>query len=452
MLAAALLFAPHRAAAQTADEPVMVAVIVSPTSGSATDTAKQDTASTATETEKLPPSNTLITEPPAKQTTATSAPATDAAPATATQTAQPATAPAPETATQTIPAPGKKTPADKNTSQQAEKTADQPTEQPPAQATPTPPPESNEPFMLPAQYSVRSDPMLTEEDAKSRASSLRIAGYHPFVRQQKTASGDTYYVLELGRFNDLSLAVGLLLKIKQMDQNFYIAGTAAAPTATGDTSISDRLDTVLPTKTDTAEQLQLLASQAKKQNEIVTTTTTGGEGVEKLVVRRIIRPADKGVATAKAGTKSKPPVIVSAASKPPENISTTRISAAPKRSASVQQKLRNAAWNMREDGFDVFYEHEAEKLPEGVLVGVFDSENDALGLADELKSYGYTISVIQEEGGGLYQVLADPNSTVGDVSVMTDDKIKPYKQSEDFKPPSDPTANALLGLMKSGPR
>jgi cell division septation protein DedD len=418
--AAAAVILVSRPAAADAPEPVMLAVVIGTQSGTEGNTNQQQPAESATATEPLPPSNTLISEPPPK-----------------TQSQQ-ATQPQP------IPSPAPETPAAATSTQQIPQQA--------ATQTVQPAPAGNEPYQLPAQYSVTSGPMLTESDAKSRADSLRAAGYHPFIKQRKTPSGDTYFTLELGRFNDMDLALGLLMKIKLIDPDYYITGASAAG---GGGTISGRLADVLPTRKDGDEQLQLLETQVKNQNQ----HAAGGgkarsqtqDGVERLIVRKIIRPQDKGTAAAGVGAKPKTPVGGGATSSAATVVGFTQPVTPSVRSLSVQQKIRNTAWNMREDGFDVYYEREAEPSPEGVLVGIFDSEKDALSLADELKGYGYSVSVIQEDSGGLYQVLADPESVAGDISVITEDKIGKFRQSTEFKPPADPTANALLGLMKSQP-
>jgi len=69
-------------------------------------------------------------------------------------------------------------------------------------------------------FIVRSGPILAESDKNRRTDVLRIAGYHPAAEKVTVSGGGVYFIIVLGRFWDLSLAVDLLMKLKQIDPIF----------------------------------------------------------------------------------------------------------------------------------------------------------------------------------------------------------------------------------------
>jgi cell division septation protein DedD len=307
----------------------------------------------------------------------------------------------------------------------------------------------------PAMFVVRSGALPAESDKSRRVDALRTAGYHPIVKKETTPEGGEYFVIELGRFWDMELAVDLLAKIKPFDSDFFIVATQAN-IAGGETLTGDRLSKIFPYEGE--DSLDLLKKQVSKPKPLVA-VATNEEGNERLIVRRLIRPEDKGSAKptqdlqvtvgrgAKTGGESANPRSDLAPGGPVFAVHQPQQVA--KGAAPVSDVLRQAAWNMRENGFDVYLEDEKKAGPEGVLVGIFEQKDEALGLADELKSYGYAVSVIQQEDAdGKYQVFADVKNTSADISVITPEGLSQYKGTKGFNPPADSASDTLLELSQ----
>jgi len=302
-------------------------------------------------------------------------------------------------------------------------------------------------------YIVRSGPILTEQDKNQRVQLLKLAGYHPVVKKETLKEGKVFYILELGRFTEMSMAVDLLLKLKDTSSDFFIVGTGNGV----DLLAGSGLKEIFPGKGMEGEEDNLTLLSAHAANFKTAGISSNNENVEKLIVRKLIRPGDKGIAKPVQDTASSNPAkVVSpkvASLLPASNKIIMRkpnIESTEGASLSVRERLLKIAWQMREGGYDVRLEDEDKPGPEGKLVGIFNRKEDALDLAQELKEYGYAVNVIQEEnGGGLFGVYADPESVSGDISVITPDTLKQYKQKKGFIPPEDTSADTLLNLMQS---
>lgn len=302
-------------------------------------------------------------------------------------------------------------------------------------------------------YIVRSGSILTEQDKNQRVQLLKLAGYHPVVKKETLKEGKEFYILELGRFTEMSMAVDLLLKLKETSSDFFIVGTGNGI----DLLAGSGLKEIFTGKGMKDEEDNLTLLSAHAANFKTAGISSNNENVEKLVVRKLIRPGDKGIAKPAQDTASSTPAKVVSPKVtsllPASNkiiMRKANIESTEGASLSVRERLLKIAWQMREGGYDVRLEDEDKPGPEGKLVGIFNSKEDALDLAQELKEYGYAVNVIQEEnGGGLFGVYADPESVSGDISVITPDTLKQYKQKKGFIPPEDASADTLLNLMQS---
>lgn len=351
---------------------------------------------------------------------------------------------------------------------------------PPPQATPPPEQpeqpavETQEPARVgeiatPLLYVVSSSPIISEEDMKRRADALRGRGYHPVTVKVQTSEGGEFYVLELGRLAEMELALNLLFRVKEIDQDFFIVGTIAT-SREGDGLLpqdAGKLFPLFPSRAGEGgeDSLKLLAGLAvgPKTGEAYISVGEGGE--ERLVVRRRIEPGDKGIA--KSGSSGKATARPKNETGEPGESGRTGSAAggadtggraAPtakqmQRPAapqpSVKESLRSIAWDMRAQGFDVYLEDESFQGPEGVLVGMFDRKEDALELAGELQSYGYAVNVIQETGlSDVYYVYADPENLSREMMVITPETLEEYQTRDNFNPPPNPSIDALLDLSK----
>gem|GEM_PF-1806127 len=417
LIAAALIILASNANAQTA----ATSTVTIP-GATATITAPEPTATATTTVPAPPPSNTLIAEP---------IPGAIANPAV-----EPAKAPLSQASTATLNAP-----AATSTIATVAATSTVPIAQPVPAPIVEPP--------APAMFIVRTGPMLTEKDKDRRAGMLRAAGYHPITKKETVPGGGEYFLLELGRFWDMALAVDLLFKIKQLDSDFFIVGTQISSGA-GDMPIGDRLNQLFPHK-DGEDSLKLLENKISANKPAPAAVDSSDEGTEKLIVRRVIRLSDKGTAKPKQSAPvSGGGASVKADRAPGGAVFVPNLpQPVSKTPEPILDKLRQAAWNMRENGFDVYLEDEKHTSPEGVLVGIFENKDDAVSLAEELKGYGYTVSIIQQEDiAAKYRVYADPQSASGDISVITPDTLRQYNENSAFNPPSNPASDSLLELSQ----
>ncbi len=301
-------------------------------------------------------------------------------------------------------------------------------------------------------FIVRSAPILTRQDKDERVQILKSAGYHPVVRRETMMEGREFFVLELGRFAEMEMAVDLLLKLKNVATDFFVAGTKNEGNILKGGILKE-----LYSGADGEDEnaMDLLAGHAAiaRSNAV----SSDSESVERLIVRKLIRAGDKGMAgragdekgALAAATLKSAGVPLSASSRM-FRMKTADMEPAEGASLSVREQLLKVAWRMREGGYDVRLEDEDKPGPEGKLVGIFNNKEDSIELARELQEYGYSVTVIQgENGSGLFGVYTDPESVSGDISIITPDVLGRYKQKKGFVPPEDAPADTLLKLMRT---
>ncbi len=340
----------------------------------------------------------------------------------------------------------------------------------PGDAAAIPAPEAaSEPAAARKLFVVRSSPILTDKEYERRAALLSIEGYHPVKREETASNGDKYLTIEMGMFSEMTAATDLLMRIKQIDSDFYVVGTQLTRAATG--GLLDDMEHIFPgagraravlPSGSSEDSLSLLLAQAAGPKTGSVAVKTSGDGVEKLVVRRLIRPGDMGMAT---GATIEPSFAAAAIPRggsargaegglammragPRPATADSRISRSPS-PEPISEKLRKIAWSMRAEGVDVYLEDESFKGPEGVLVGMFDRQNEAAELGRELQEYGYAVNIIMETGlKDMYYVYADPDSAATDMMIVTPEATDPYRASDAFAPPLDPGVEALLRMSK----
>ncbi|HPI77877.1 MAG TPA: hypothetical protein PLK80_14185 [bacterium] len=318
-------------------------------------------------------------------------------------------------------------------------------------------------------FIVRSSPIITDKEYERRAALLSIEGYHPFKREETASNGDKYFTIEMGTFSEMTAATDLLMRIKQIDSDFYVVGTQSTRSATG--GLLDEMEHIFPgagraravlSSGSAEDSLSLLLAQAAGPKTGSVAVKTSADGVEKIVVRRMIKPGDMGTAPGGAAEPSFTAAAIPrgssargaddspalARSGPRAATADSRISRTPS-PEPVSEKLRKIAWSMRAEGMDVYLEDESFKGPEGVLVGMFDRQSEAAELGRELQEYGYAVNIIMETGlKDMYYVYADPESAATDMMIVTPEATDPYRASDAFSPPLNPGVEALLNMSK----
>lgn len=320
-------------------------------------------------------------------------------------------------------------------------------------------------------FIVRSSPILTDKEYERRAAALSIEGYHPFKREETASNGDKYFTIEMGTFSEMAPATELLMSIRRIDSEFFVVGTQTTRTATG--GLLDEMDHIFPgagtgrartmPQTGSAEDsLSLLLAQAAGPKTGTVAVKSSGDGIEKLVVRRLIKPGDMGAAAGAAIEPTFAAAAIPRGGQPSAGDTGAALSRTGPRAATadsrisrtpapepVSEKLRRIAWAMRAEGLDVYLEDESFKGPEGVLVGMFDRQNEAAELGKELQDYGYAVNIIMETGlKDMYFVYADPESATTEMMIVTPEATDPYRASDVFAPPRNPGVEALLKMSK----
>ncbi len=321
------------------------------------------------------------------------------------------------------------------------------TSQPP-QTTPVPsaPPTTPSPSIN--KYIVRSRPISDNTELLKFKTSLEVLGYKPILHGYTAPSGEQSTVVELGSFNRIDLAVGLMTQLGKYSADFFIVETTTE-TRTISTGIIDRsaISGILPhhTGSDSTDQIKLVTNAIKSAPSGTLPPNaqraelpgppqptphfhTGGIIASDTTPQSIIRT--------KMTTFDTPPEEPPAPAQP---LDTTR--------DSLGYVLTQTAWKMRERGFDVYIEDESFQRPEGILVGYYADREDAMSLASDLVSYDYSVNVVYEASmGSMYYVYADPLGTASEILVIEPGLLNQYSPRDSFTPPSDPLADSLLNF------
>lgn len=218
-------------------------------------------------------------------------------------------------------------------------------------------------------FIIRTRPAYSADALAPEKDKLLRAGYHPSVKEERVQGrDDSVFYLELGVFDNLDDALPLFVTLRQEGFQVFIFSSGAPLPATE--------TPILP-----AALAQRFFPEMKKS------------GVDQLEL--IMRIADG----------RKPPGGDAAASTPPTGSTPVGIARAPlgdsqRRDSPIRRRLRDYAWRLREKGYSVFVEGESEITGDGVLIGVFEAYDDAVDLAGEMSSYGYSMKILKETRGG----------------------------------------------------
>jgi len=315
-----------------------------------------------------------------------------------------------------------------------------------------PPPEKVEP--APAQqpppaagppvYIVRSRPFVDKNEKDALEALLLDHDYHPSVVEQKLPGRDAQYIVEMGRFDSMHHAVGLLLQVKELTDEFFIVRSGgsqkeSASATAGGLFSGGGLQDVFPGRgggndTDVIELLGDIP-ELEPPAPLPMTGLERENAVAKLQRQKapkMIEDFNEAEGIVKSSPRPGPPVASGGKVQP----------------APLKNRIRDIAWEMRERGFGVYLEKESFKHPEGIMVGVFDSREGAKELAEELVGYGYAVNVIHEVyGDGRFYVYADPENTTRGITFIDPDKIEEHRVTNEFNPPPDPLADPLLNMI-----
>jgi hypothetical protein len=274
------------------------------------------------------------------------------------------------------------------------------------------------------KFIVRSAPFAGKDEAVKLSNGISAGGYHPVIQTEKAGS-DEYYYLEMGAFDNLDTALGLVAQLKSFGGDFFImdgSGDGNAPMSKAALVNPGKMAKIFPYNgVPTVDQLSLLMNMAPP-------VTTGNDSTSNNQA-----PAGKPEFK-KAGPKVLEKDTV-------KKIDTPDLSPAAK-------TLREMAWDLRGNGYEVYFDGETYKGPEGTLVGMFDNGDDADDLQSELESYGYEVKVEEKEmeTGTKYMVFAVVDDTPPQIMTPDDVRDKYTSPDNDFNPPEDETINELLKL------
>ncbi|MEW6200362.1 MAG: hypothetical protein AB1546_00170 [bacterium] len=229
-------------------------------------------------------------------------------------------------------------------------------------------------------FIVRSHSYLKPEDYQLLLQKLKDEGYHPFVREEKTGD-EKFFYLELGTFAEVKTALPLVMELRSKGYAFFIY-TATGEAQGGEAILSPlAAEKIFPAAGANADHLGMLTDIARGR--------APAAPVEVAIKSRM--PA-----------RITPPVAPGAAVK----------SVLPSAESPVRERLREFAWDMRENGYSVYVEGESIVFPEGILLGMFDNREDADDLADEIGSYGYKVHIVTEtDDGERYFVYVEQESS-----------------------------------------
>ncbi len=387
---------------------------------------KQDVANKATAVSPKTEAK-VKTEAKTKAKTATAAAAPEPTPATAPEK-NAATTPTASTVKKTAQKPPEKQPVDENAEKKPAETAAVDKKPSPTRKT--------EEDTSPKRFLVRSVALTADNDLVDLINKLIKHGYHPVILEETLDSGDKFFYLDMGRFDDAQSAVQLLVYLRAYSNDFFVLGTGSARGPGSGLLSSTKLDEIFPGDGSGGKDLLAMLSASDfavglydrdriiKEPVAEATSDTGG--------RKSGGVNESGIATG--------PVL-----------KVTQPSLVGYEGIPLEKKLRDLAWEMRGRGFDVYLEDETFTKPQGVLVGIFQNQDEALDLSKELQGYGYAVNVIFESGmEDAYFVYADPDSSTREITVVKPDEIDKFRVKDEFSPPDQPVADALLNLSKNG--
>ncbi len=306
------------------------------------------------------------------------------------------------------------------------------------------------------KYLVRSSPILTETDAQERMKALEAEGYHPIAREELIGDNDKFFVLDMGRFNKIELAINMLEKVREIDPDFFIVGTRFVRSEYKGLFSNMEMDTMFPHISGDGgeDSLALLTGQVAGPKTGAAVVKMEGDSQEKLIVRKNINGDEEGIDPSDnnfrliAGSAEQNLELDETETGQKENIPKEHDSV--KQRMLVHEKLQEMAWDMRAQGLSVYLENESFDGPEGTLAGMFDDKDSALELGEELRGYGYSVNVIRETGiNDMYYVYADPDSTSREMMVITPEDFQQYEKKNNFNPPPNPALDTLLGLVRT---
>ncbi|MCK5844850.1 MAG: hypothetical protein KAG97_09095, partial [Victivallales bacterium] len=244
------------------------------------------------------------------------------------------------------------------------------------------------------KFLVRSVALTAGDDVVRLLNTLIRYDFHPVVLEETLSTGDVYYYLDMGRFDSVKNAVRLLVYLRNFSDEFFmlgVGGTEKGPA--GGLVISRKFDELFPHH--------------------------AGGGGEDLIA---LLSSDDFAGDASEDSYFPSTIGVAAVDRTPSTIAPAQTD---QDGVTIEKQLRHVAWEMRENGYDVYLEDETFAKPEGVLVGIFETREDALDLSEELKSYGYSVNMIFESGfGEKYYVYADPESVEREITIIHPDAIK----------------------------
>lgn len=320
----------------------------------------------------------------------------------------PAPAPAQDTTLAIIP---KRSPEQQPPPEQEEPPAEetQPAQEEPPALEPPPteqaPPAPAPPARQATQYIVRTRPFLSVDDLKPLKEALEEAGYYPHVQEEKIeGEEDNIHYIEMGSFLDLKSALPLFKALR----------AAGLPVF-----------------------LYSLSEPAPPQDAPILPPALAGQFFPEMREADVDRlELVMEIADARRPAQPPPPAVATPTTEPgagPVFVTQPPHRAVQPIESTIRRRLRDMAWSMREKGYGVFLQGETELTPEGILVGVFDTEEDAADLAGELGSYGYTMRVLRETYGGTrYYVYVDTGDAVPPARTTTGEPSEAPPEGDPF--------------------